>query len=606
MQLKRTTKSVLAALAVAAVPAFGQNQPPAAKPEPMLLPQLVVLPRNSKEIAIDGSLSDWMELPAVRLDDRRQLSGTAQNAWRGPNDLSAQAFLLWDETALYIGCAVKDEWHRALDAKTLQLTEIPAADSVVLTFDPDRDTRATGVDPGRREDREFWLADENSREVVQWDRMRGTARSLDAATARVVVLHDKEHGITTYEARIPWTEILPIGRQVKPGLVVDVQIVVNDFDESTDGMAQTRAGLTFGCNNIVDPGLLGSLMLVADVAALQGAVPSFPPKPGVAVAALPGDEYWQALTANLLASPPVAFTGKGAPSECGGVKRVAVLEEIDSHCARMPRVDFLELHQRIHRRMVREVAGIAARGLPLFWQQRMKAVSKAAEDPVPEGSVRVFRLPMGGWLVRSALRNFAVDATGADAAEFLLGGIEFCVLTQPIEMVRRNDQLLLRMYFAEPPRPVFTHIAFHLPMVPMESMTLIEPGKAYGSGTGAKIHTIGHKLANGAVTWSCSYRVDVPKGPSLLFVGPDMLPTEIDSGGIDLAIVSPRNPALIEIVRKVGPDMVIVDDTFLCQSNHEVERLSLESMHLVQRALLPIPSVLLAPGESWTVTKKKQ
>jgi hypothetical protein len=60
------------------------------------------------------------------------------------------------------------------------LTEIPVADSVVLTFDPERDTRAaTATIPGGAEDREFWLADEAGREVVQWDRLRGTARVLD-------------------------------------------------------------------------------------------------------------------------------------------------------------------------------------------------------------------------------------------------------------------------------------------------------------------------------------------------------------------------------------------------------------------------------------------
>ena len=32
---------------------------------------------------------------------------------------------------------------------------------------------------------------------------------------------------------------------------------LNDFDETTDGMAQTRIGWTFGLGPVVDPGLLG-------------------------------------------------------------------------------------------------------------------------------------------------------------------------------------------------------------------------------------------------------------------------------------------------------------------------------------------------------------
>lgn len=598
MSLKPCVMFVLTAAATAQVPPAPNQRP--ARPEPMLIPQILVLPREQREIAIDGSLSDWPELPAVRLDDRRQLSGTANNAWRNASDLSAQAFLLWDAEALYVGCAVKDDWHRALDAKTLQLTEIPVADSLVLTFDPERNTRAAGDDPGRREDREFWLADEAGRQVVQWDRLRGTARLLEGAGSRAVVVHDKEHGITSYEARIPWDEILPVGKRAQAGLVLDTQIVVNDFDESTDSMPQTRIGLTFGCGPVADPGLLASLMLLGDVKALQGAVPEFPPKPGVPLPPT-GADQWQPFIANLLAAPPAVFDGTGAAAECGGVKRLALLEELDSQCARMPRVDFIELHHRIHRRMNREVAGLSARGLPWLWRQRLAAVSKQAEDPVPEGSARLFRLPMGGWLVRSAVSNLAVDATGADLAEYLWEGIGFCVLTQPMDMVRRNDQLLLRMYFAEPPRTVLTHIAFHLPVVPMETMSLVEPGKTYPSNSGAQIHTLGHQLADGAVPWSCSYRIDIPKGPRLLFVGPNLRPGEIEAGGVDLAIVSPRNPDLVEIVRKVAPRLMVVDDGFTCQSHPTQPRVTLRDIHAIQQELRTVPSVVLAPGEAWTV-----
>lgn len=578
-----------------------QPQPQPARPEPMLLPQVVVLPRGARELTIDGSLGDWPELPAVRIDDRRQLSGTANNAWQGPNDLGAVAFLLWDETDLFVGCAVKDEWHRALDPATLNLIEIPAADSLVLTFDPDRDTRAAGPDPGRREDREFWLADEAGRQVVQWDRLRGSARLLDTGVARAVVLHDKEHGITTYEARIPWNEILPPGRRAAAGLVVDLQLVVNDFDEATDPMPQTRVGLTFGCSPVVDPGLLASMMLVADAGALQGVVPEFPPKPGVAKPPAPPAEYWQQLTARLLQAPPVVYAGGGAPQDCGGTRRLQVLEEIDGHCERLPRIDHLELHQRIHRRMSREVAGIAARGLPSWWRQRLDGVSKNAEDPVPEGAVRVFRLPMGGWLVRGARRSFVVDPAGADVDKLLWGGSEFCVLTEPLQLSRRNDQLLVRMFLAEPPRPVFTHIAFHLPVVAMDTMPLIEPGGRHGPPDGVVVQALGRKTADGSVTWSCSYCVELPDGPRLLLVGQDLRADEVEAGRFDLAIVSPRNPALIDIVRKTAPALVLIDGVFECEVHPTTPRLPLRALHVLQQALLPAPSLLLAPGESWQV-----
>jgi hypothetical protein len=566
----------------------------------MLMPQVVVLPRAGRELQIDGSLIDWPELPAIRMDDQRQLSGAAQNAWRGVADCSAQAFMLWDDEALYVSLAVKDEWHRALDGRQLMLSEIPVADSVVLTFDPERNTRANGPDPGRREDREFWFADEVGRQVVQWDRMRGQARLLDEATGRVVVLHDKEAGITSYEARLPWSEILPPGEKAAAGRVLDLQIVVNDFDEATDQMPQTRIGLTFGVSPVVDPGLLASMMLVADAGALQGVVPEFPPKPGTAEPPLGTAERWQRLTTQLIQQPPVATVAGQTPVETLGSKRLAVLEEIESEVARYPRVDFVELHQRSHRRMTREVAGIVSRGLPFWWRQRLESVSKNAEDPVPEGAVRIFRLPFGGWLFRTPKGGFLVDAGGPDLADFLWGGTDFCVLTQPLDLARRSDQLLLRLLTSDPPKPVFMHIAFHLPVLTMDKLVLVEQGKTYPVPSGARVSVIGTPREDGAVTYTSSYRIELPGGPNILLAAMNLRANEVPDGPVDLLLLSPRNDEGLGIVRKVQPKLVIADDSFVCQAQPQVARIELRQLLAGQANLLPTPSVLLAPGEAWT------
>ncbi|MBX3462567.1 MAG: hypothetical protein KF830_05320 [Planctomycetes bacterium] len=598
-----TRSSKLLPLPLLLAPWLGAQQPPNADPTraPMLLPQAAVLPRGEREITIDGTLTDWPELPALQLDDQRQLSGTAANAWRGPNDLGAVAFLLWDPQALYVAVAVRDEWHRPLAADSLQQSEIPAADSVVLTFDPDRDTRGLGPDPGRREDREFWLADEAGRQVVHWDRLRGAARVLADDSARVVVLHDKEAGITTYEAMIPWHEILPPRRVARAGLVFDLQVVVNDFDETTDPMPQTRIGWTFGCGPAIDPGLLGSVMLVADAAPLQGRMPEFPPKPSPRAPAAPPAEYWHDLTGRLLRLPPVVHDGRRAPEEAGGLSRFLLLDEIDDHCARFPRVDFVELHHRIHRRMVREVAGVQARGLPSWWRERLQAVSRAAEDPVPAGSVRLFRLPMGGWLLRTPSSGILVDAAGADLAEWLWGGAGSCVLTQPLDLTRRNDQLLVRMLGAEPPRTVVTHLVFHLPVVAMDAMPLLAPGQSIGRPGQTQVRSLGSPQPDGTVTRSCSYVLTFPNGPSVLLAGPDLRADEVDVERVDLLVLSPRNPEAPAIAARARPAVIAIDDAFVCQSRPDLPRMRLRDLHALQRFLQPLPSLLLAPGESWDV-----
>ena len=572
-----------------------------AQQQPMLLPQGLALPRADRELTIDGSLIDWPKLPAMQLNDRRQLSGTGHGAWRGFDDASAVVFMMWDQDALYIACSARDEWHRALDANTLQLTEIPAADSLMLTFDPGRDTRANGPDPGREDDREFWLADENGREVVQWDRLRGTARVL-SAPARMVVVHDQEQGITSYEALIPWSEILPPGKQASPGKVVDLQIVLNDFDEKTDSMAQTRVGWTFGMGPVIDPGMLGSLMLCKDDLSLRGLVPDFPPKPSITRPSAEPASYWSDLTASLLRHPPVAYDGAVTPQETGGLDRFNVLEKIDKHVERMPRVDWLELHQRVNRRMTREVAGLAGRGLPLWWRERMHAVSKQGEDAAPPEGFRLFRLPSGGWLLRSARSNLVIDAAGPDVHQWLWGGAEVCLLTRPLTMTRRNDELLLRMFTSKPPRPVFAHIAFHIPVVAMEQMPLVKLGVPIECGDGVVVEPLGEAAPDGRVPYDCSYRVEIDGSPSLLVVGPTLTPATVDGAwDVGAMIVSARNRAVISLVKKVKPGVVLFDDAFLPQEYADTQRVRLVNLHTLQRMLLPHKSVILAPGESWTI-----
>jgi len=587
--------------AVAAAAAQDQ-QPKPEPPELMPRPQIVVLPRGDAAIAVDGSLADWPGLPPIALDDQRQLSGTAGNAWRGPNDLSGIAFVTWDADALYIACSVRDEWHRALDSATLLLSEVPPADCIVLSFDPERDTRGAGLDPGRTEDREFWLADEKERQVVQWDRLRGTARTLEANAGRAVVLHDKERSITTYEAKIAWSEILPVSKKVAPGLVFDLQIVLNDFDEATDPMPQTRIGWTFGCLPVVDPGLFGTAMLVDAAVAKGGPVPEFPPRTASPDPAAQARD-WQELTKRLLNVPPAAHDGSKSPEEAGGLARLAVLEDLEERVARFPRVDVVELHHRIHRRMQREVAGLAARGLPNWWQQRLIAVSKNAEDQVANGSVRLFRLPMGGWLVRTPIGGFLIDAAGANLADLLWGGAQFCILTEPLDMTKRNDQLLLRMLMSVPPRAIFTHIAFHLPQVAMDKVPLFEPGQSFTPASGAEITALGKKLDDGKVTWSCSYVVTVPNGPRLLVVAPNLLVDEANVENVDVLLLTPRNPDALKIVAKVKPGLVVIDETFGPETFPNQPRARLADLFRLQKALGSQRSVLLAPGESWDVAK---
>lgn len=568
---------------------------------PMPVPHAVVCRRGDHNIEVDGSLLDWPDLPPIILDDPRQLSGTADGAWRGPKDLSATAFMLWDEKFLYFAAVVHDEWHRPL-GQQVQPMEIPAVDAVVLTFDPQRDTRSLGPDPGRAEDREYWLADDESHALLQWDRLRGEARQLD--DGRQFVAHDKVLGLTTYEARIPWHDILPVGKTPAEGLAFDMQIVINDYDESTDPMPQTRIGWTFGCGPLVDPGLLGTVMLVGDSKSIGDRWPDFPERRALGRDPVPPPKHWQEFAAALAKAPPAVHDGSKSPAEAGGTARLKLLEELDDHCERFPRIDWLEYHFRISRRMQREVGGIAATGLPYYWLEETKRLSERAEAMPANGRARLFRLPMGGWLVRSQTRNFAIDPAGPDLARYLWGGMEFALITQPLDLTRRSDQLLIRMAADKPPRPFLTHIVFHLPLVSMNDIQPVTPGKSYGQSNGMEVRALGKPEADGRVQAAIGYRVAMPNSVSLLVAGPQFRLQDLPEEPSSAVLLSPRNPDAAAIAHAAKTDLIVIDDSFLPQTFPGIRRVRLQDLHDLQKAVLPKPSVLLGPGESWDIGGK--
>ena len=136
----------------------------------------------------------------------------------------------------------------------------------------------------------------------------------------------------------------------------------------------------------------------------------------------------------------------------------------------------------------------------------------------------------------------------------------------------------------------------------METMAIVEPGKSYPSAAGARIDALGAPPQDKFVAWSCSYRIDVPKGPSMLFVGPTLRAEDVPAEPVDVAIVCPYAPELLAIVQKARPGLVVIDDAFLPANHPERRRITLADLHVLQAALRPAPSVLLGPGESWTIT----
>jgi hypothetical protein len=588
---------------LAALAPAPQDTQPATRPrpfQPMQVPRTVARARGDRRIAIDGDLADWPSAPPVLLDDPRQVSGSQLGAWRNASDCSAQAFLAWDADNLYFAAVVRDDWHRPLAKDSARLTEVPPADSIVLTFDPRRDTRALGADAGRAEDREFWLAEcEGENGVVLWDRYRGVARFVQDGI--VVVAQDPRERMTTYEARIPWRDVLPPGERPEQKRVLNVQVVVNDYDDIVDLIPQTRLGWTFGTGPRIDPALMGQVMLVGDVAEGELTLPEFPPPPQRTDAPVPPMAFWLDLRARLRAHPPAIVAGTD-PGAAGGATRQELLRTLDQQCEAFPRVDHLEYHFRIHRRMVRETEGIAQSGLPAYWQLRLADLERDASGPPPERGFRLFRLPMGGWLVRSQWANFAIDPAGHEIEKRLWGAIDFALLTAPLDVTKRNDQLLIRLAAAK--RTTLVHIAIPLPGVDSTKIELAEIGKTYDAGK-LKVTVLGHVAENKAVTATVGYRIAFPDGATLLHAGQTrMAERKADEAPADVLILSARHYEPAATARRVAPRLVVLDDVLQCATAAGAAgRVRYGEALELQRTLQPLASLVLAGGEAVDSTR---
>ncbi len=567
----------------------------------MPTPRSVVFQRGDRRITIDGNLNEWPSVPAVRLDDTRQISGTAFGAYTGPQDLTAQAFFLWDERDLYFAAKVVDDGHLKLARDTPQRTEIPPTDAIVLTFDPKRDTRSMGLDKGRQEDKSFWLSHTDEKQVIRWERVFGTGGIAEGA--RCAVTREDAVSLTTYEARIPWSQIFPDRNKAAVRDILDLQIVVSDFDVPGDPLPGTRIGWTFGTGMRIDPGILGTIQLV-DRVADQGTkfeTPDFPAPPSIPEPPVPDPAYWIRLHKNFGAHPPqIATLETVEPEFAGGKERKALLEELDRRMGEFPRVDFLQFQMWIHRRMVRECAGLTATGLPYYFDHVLGRVARAATLDSPEKGFRLFRLPHGGWLVRSKQSSFMIDPSGFMVQKQLWNFCDFVLLTAPNDVMRRNDQLLVRLHAArEPKRQTFMHILQSIPGIAYDEMKPVVPGKTYDARD-LKVTVLGEVDERGWVTNSVGYFVRWPDGSSLLISGTETLSEHVPSARKpDIALVSAKHPRARVFGHRVQAKLIVLDDILQPATwPGPGGRVPIANAFTLQRELRPNASMILAPGES--------
>lgn len=521
----------------------------------MALPTYPVVQRGAASISVDGSLHEWPRdsVPGLVLMHPAQISGSANKSFRGPTDLSANGGLLWDEEHLYLWLAIKDDWGRPLHTGRAAPTRLllPPGDSVVLFFDPRRDTRSYGPDPGRGEDREYWIGmtHRGGTLCVAWQRRYAIAKRETDVEARM--LYDREKRQYTVEARIPWSEILA-GKKPEKGLAIDFQLVINDFDEPTDPLPQTRIGWTFGTGLKVNPAIYGTLLLAGARWMKRGA-PERPPLPETEKT-LPDSKFWIELQRSLSALP--AYPGKRGLSG----KRRALLDSLDGHLASYPLVDHQQMLILMQREMVRELAGYAAEGPPYYFTLVMQQLVRDL-GVAHKGAPRVIALPGRGFLVRSESGNVAI-APSCLHGQVLGKHVDAVCYANAPDPLDRHDPLMLRTLARK--KPVLAHVSFHLPgWGPLRKENLVNPGFEITVGKDIRVRVLGKKDETGRVTPTVGFQLTWPNGFTVVHASLSALPEQVKlpegKEGVDVLILDYDHQAAKRFVEQLKPKTVVLE-----------------------------------------------
>ncbi|MCC6445870.1 MAG: beta-galactosidase [Armatimonadetes bacterium] len=166
--------------------------------------------RAKKPPAIDGSLEDWADAIPMELNRKEQVR---MENWGGQKDLSARAYIMWDETAVYFAVKVADDkFHQPYAGE-----DIWQGDSIQMGFAP-------FPRPGPQDYFETGMAlTEKGRVVWAWH----TAMGLPTGPMDMlpVAIRRTEDGVV-YEAAVPQAAALGI----VPGKVIGFSLLVNDND----------------------------------------------------------------------------------------------------------------------------------------------------------------------------------------------------------------------------------------------------------------------------------------------------------------------------------------------------------------------------------------
>lgn len=221
--MQRACASYIVLLALFLIPSAAPAQSP---------PGLEILcPRAAFPPVLNGRLDDWQRLPQLRISSPQQWQTAAAEfaQYGGPEDISAEVRLLWDNQAFYLALQVRDDAF----VRVRSAAEIDRGDSLVISLS----------DEGIATVNEFvvaWLKDGSLVWRVSPPAGAGSVKTIGRALAASP--EDRGGSRVIYELAIPWSELKPV-RPI-PGTRFTIRIsACDDDDQGMEGCLEASAAV---------------------------------------------------------------------------------------------------------------------------------------------------------------------------------------------------------------------------------------------------------------------------------------------------------------------------------------------------------------------------
>jgi len=231
--------------------------------------------------ALDGSTRGWEGAEPLLLDKKWQVRecalatqfGVTEALWKGPEDVSARAYTMWDEDYFYLMVTVTDDFFAPWKERSFAGF---MGDAIEFAFQPDNELTPSASQfeyelflapagrllPGGKPSGDYnWSPFALPGKTLCWRHL--PYPNVEMTGWRVHVAETGRRGDCVYQAAIPWPDIG--SREVKAGKVLSFSLSVNDNDaQRKDVFPQGRRWIHWfaGISEKKDPARYGDLVLV--------------------------------------------------------------------------------------------------------------------------------------------------------------------------------------------------------------------------------------------------------------------------------------------------------------------------------------------------------